>query len=184
MEFLIATERFDASLVSVECGFFIVHILVKSIFWLIWCILILFSLPRIRKNNTFQYTKDENSPPPQGSAHFHTNKIISNLPTWHSSNTRLQRRSHKDSKHYKNWHHFCWAISLSSYIRDQWPSRSLTQQLGDYWVLEKGVFIIFFYHPCFVFVCAFFWHPWVYLKIILIWHPNWRLKSVHEISLW
>ena len=48
-------------------------------------------------------------------------KTLSNLQTW------LQRWSHKGGIHFKNWLHFCCAISLASYYRVQWSVRKFNK---------------------------------------------------------
>ena len=75
-----------------------------------------------------QYTKHGNSSHSQISAHYHTNKTVSNSQTRNFPKWRLQRWSHKDDKHYKDWLHFCPAISLSSYYRDQWSARKFNTE--------------------------------------------------------
>ena len=74
-----------------------------------------------------QYTKLGNSP--QVSAHYHTNKTISNSQTWHSSNTQLQRWSHKeDATIIKIGFTFVMQLAYPVSIEISGQQESLTQQ--------------------------------------------------------
>ena len=77
-------------------------------------------------NYVLKYTKHENSSHNQVSAHYHTNKTISNLQTWHSLMRKLQRWSHKDDKH-KICSIFAVQLAYSVSYGDQWSARQFNR---------------------------------------------------------